>query len=192
MEGESKGSFNVMEERREFVVPKCGTYDLVLRLLAFVLTLVAAVVIGADKQTTIVPFKLVDSMSPFNVSVTAKWHYLSALLYFVVANAIACAYATVSLLLTLAYRRKSKGMGTMITVLDATMVALLFSSDGAAIAVGVLGLQGNSHVHWNKVCNVFANFCDQAAASLFISLLGSIAFLLLVVLPHVITPKPTA
>ncbi|TKY72005.1 CASP protein 1E1 [Spatholobus suberectus] len=162
MEGQSKGSFNVMEwsesKGREFV----GTCDLLLRLLAFVLTLVAAVVVGADKQTAIVPIKLVDSMPPLHVPVSAKWHYLSAFV---------------------------QGMETLITVLDALMVALLFSGNGAAIAVGILGLQGNSHVHWNKVCNVFGKFCDQVAASLFISLLGSIAFLSLLVVPPVLRLK---
>lgn len=98
---------------------------------------------------------------------------------------IACAYATLSLLVALSSRgSKSRGLVvTLVTVLDAVMVALLFSANGAAIAVGVLGLHGNSHVRWNKVCNVFGKFCDQEVASLIISVLGSIAFLLLVVLP---------
>jgi hypothetical protein len=43
-----------------------------------VLTLVAAIVIAADKQTTVVPIKLTDSLPPLDVPVTAKWHYLSA------------------------------------------------------------------------------------------------------------------
>ncbi|BAT87345.1 CASP-like protein [Vigna angularis] len=193
MEGQRKGSFNVMEESegngkgwRGSVVRTC---DLVLRLLAFLLTLVAAVVIGADKQTATVPIKLVESMPPLYVPVAAKWHYLSAFVYFVGANAMACAYATLSLLLSIGNRRK--WMETVITVLDTLMVALLFSSNGAAIAVGLLGLQGNSHVHWNKVCNMFGKFCDQVAASLFISLLGSITFLLLLLLPQLFRLKQT-
>ncbi|CAJ1962244.1 unnamed protein product [Sphenostylis stenocarpa] len=193
MEGQSKGSFNVMEESERNGKGRCGsmvgTCDLVLRVLAFVLTLVAAVVIGADKQTAIVPFKLVESMPPLYVPVAAKWHYLSAFVYFVGANAIACAYATLSLLFSLGNRRK--GMESLISVFDTLMVALLFSSNGAAIAVGLLGLQGNLHLHWNKVCNVFGKFCDQVAASLFISLLGSITFLLLLLLPHVFRLKQT-
>ncbi|KAK8468940.1 hypothetical protein PHAVU_006G161900 [Phaseolus vulgaris] len=193
MDGESKGSFNVMEGSESNGKGGCGSVvricDLVLRILAFVLTLVAAVVIGADKQTAIVPIKLVESMPPLYVPVAAKWHYLSAFVYFVGANAIACSYATLSLLLTLGNRRK--GMETVITVFDTVMVALLFSSNGAAIAVGLLGLHGNSHVHWNKVCNLFGKFCDQVAASLFISLLGSIAFLFLLLLPHLFRLKQT-
>ncbi|XP_020221951.1 CASP-like protein 1E2 isoform X1 [Cajanus cajan] len=191
MEGESKGSFDVMDQGSENKGRKLivGTCDLVLRLLAFVMTLVAAIVIGADKQTAIVSIKLLDSMPPLDLPVTAKWHYLSAFLYFVAANAIACAYATLSLLLTIANRRKGKGMEALISVIDALMVALLFSGNGAAIAIGLLGLQGNSHVHWNKVCNVFGKFCHQATLSLFTSLLGSTAFLLLLVVPPLLRLK---
>ncbi|PNX88592.1 CASP-like protein 6-like [Trifolium pratense] len=55
-----------------------GKFNLFLRICALVLTLVAAAVIAADKQTTVVPIKLTDSLPPLNVPVTAKWHYLSA------------------------------------------------------------------------------------------------------------------
>ncbi|QCD77012.1 hypothetical protein DEO72_LG1g634 [Vigna unguiculata] len=193
MEGQRKGSLNVMEGSEGNAKGWCGsvvrTCDLFLRLFAILLTLVASVVIGADKQTAIVPIKFVESMPPLYVPVAAKWHYLSAFVYFVGANAMACAYAALSLLLRLGNRRK--GMETVITVFDTLMVALLFSSNGAAIAVGLLGLQGNSHVHWNKVCNIFGKFCDQVAASLFISLLGSITFLLLLLLPQLFRLKQT-
>jgi len=87
------------------------------------------------------------------------------------------------MLLTFLNRGKSKVfLGTLITILDALMVALLFSGNGAATAIGVLGYQGNSHVRWKKVCNVFDKYCHQVAASIILSQLGSLAFLLLVVL----------
>ncbi|TKY54114.1 CASP protein 1E1 [Spatholobus suberectus] len=190
MDGEYKAStFGVENNKeRELVVAKpvpVGACDLLLRLLAFTLTLVAAIVIGVDKQSTVVPIKLLDSFPPLHVPVTAKWHQMSAVAYFMVTNAIACTYAALSLLLALVNRGKSKGLWTLITVLDAFMVALLFSGNGAAAAVGVLGYKGNSHVQWNKVCNVFGKFCDQMAASIGVSMLGSLAFLLLVVVPVV-------
>lgn len=103
--------------------------------------------------------------------------------YFLVANAIACTYGAISMLLTLLNRGKSKVFwGTLITIFDALMVALLFSGNGAATAIGVLGYQGNSHVRWKKVCNVFDKYCHQVAASIILSQLGSLVFLLLVVL----------
>lgn len=102
--------------------------------------------------------------------------------YFVVANAIACAYAAISLLLVLGNLGAKKGLALIIITLDLVMVALLFSSGGAALAVGLIGYQGNSHVQWNKVCNMFGKFCNQVAGGIIVSLLGSAVFLLLVLL----------
>lgn len=52
--------------------------DLILRLLAFGLTLVAAIVLGINKQTKLVSMSVVSTLPPISVPVTAKWHYLSA------------------------------------------------------------------------------------------------------------------
>jgi uncharacterized protein (TIGR01569 family) len=68
-----------------------------------------------------------------------------------------------------------------IIIIDALMVALLFSGIGATAAVGLIGYQGNSHLRWGKVCNVFGKFCDQVLASTALSFLGSLAFISLVV-----------
>ncbi|CAL5347058.1 unnamed protein product [Camellia sinensis] len=155
--------------------------DLGLRVLALALTLVAAIMVGLDKQTKVVPITVVSTLPPLNVPVTALWHDMSAFVYFMVTNAIACAYAALSLVLTLvATKSGKKGLTMMIMVLDLLMVALLFSGIGAAGAVGVIGYQGNSHVQWNKVCNVVEKFCHQLSAALVVSLLGSVAYMLLV------------
>ncbi|KAL0414633.1 UNVERIFIED_CONTAM: CASP-like protein 1E2 [Sesamum radiatum] len=157
-------------------------WDLVLRFLALALSLAAAVVLGVDKESTTVAMTLVPTLPPVNVPVVSKWHYLSAFVFFVVANAIACAHAAISLLLTLANRSGNKGIALMIVLFDLVMVALLFSSFGAALAVGLVGYKGNSHVRWNKVCNVFDRFCNQAAAAFGLSGAATVAFFLLVVL----------
>ncbi|KAH6808769.1 hypothetical protein C2S51_026552 [Perilla frutescens var. frutescens] len=155
--------------------------DAVLRFFALALSLTAAVVLGIDKETKTVPVMLVPDLPPMNVSLTSKWHYLSAFVFFVVANAIACGYAAISLILTLIMNGK-KGITMMIIFFDLVMVALLFSSVGAAAAIGIMGYKGNSHVQWNKVCNVFEKFCAQAAAAVGISAGAAAAFLLLVLL----------
>ncbi|KDP40019.1 hypothetical protein JCGZ_02017 [Jatropha curcas] len=155
------------------------TTFLFLRAVALVLTLAAAIVLGVNKQSEVVPIKLVDSLPPLNIPVTAKWHHLSAFVFFVVSNAIACSYAAISLLLCFCGK---KSMGAIIITLDLLMVALLFSSIGATTAIGLMGYKGNSHVRWNKVCNVFGRFCNQGVAAIVLSLIAAIAFLLLVML----------
>lgn len=99
-----------------------------------------------------------------------------------VSNSIACAYAVVSLLLSVGNRKGSKGLGLAIVVMDLIMVALLFSSNGAAGALGLMGYKGNTRLRWNKVCDVFGKFCNQVAAALGLSFFGGLAFVLLIVM----------
>ena len=103
-----------------------------------------------------------------------------------VLNAIACTYAAVSLVLSLANhggkRSSSSSIGLVLFSLDMITVALLFSGIGAAAAIGLVGYKGNTHVKWNKVCNTFGKFCGQATATIVLSALGSIAYLLLAML----------
>ncbi|CAI9779778.1 unnamed protein product [Fraxinus pennsylvanica] len=122
---------------------------------------------------------LVPTLLPVNVSVTAKWHYISAFVYFVVANAIACSYAAISLILTLV---GNKGLTMVIIIFDLVMVALLHSSGGTALAVGLLGYEGNSHVQWKKVTPHKPFKTSQAAIGIGLSLFGAALFFLLVVL----------
>lgn len=52
--------------------------DFVLRFLAFVVTLVAAIVLGVSKQNELVPVQLVPTLPPINVPASAKWSHMSA------------------------------------------------------------------------------------------------------------------
>lgn len=100
-----------------------------------------------------------------------------------VANAIACSYGAVSFVLTLANKgRKNGGLAKAIIMLDLIMVVVLASANGAAAAVGYIGHEGNKHVRWNKVCNVFGRFCNLVIAAVGVSLLGSLLFMFLVML----------
>ncbi|XP_021905002.1 CASP-like protein 1E2 [Carica papaya] len=160
---------------------KVNGFELMMRVLGVVLTLVAAIILGVNKQTKLVSLELLPNLPPVYVPATAKAHYLSAFVYCTVINAMACAYGVVSMvLLTRKKVRKSGVMMMMITVIDLVMVALLFSSNGAAAAIGLMGYEGNSRLRWNKVCNVFGKFCVQVAVAIVLSLLACVVFLCLV------------
>nr|XP_028947036.1 CASP-like protein 1E2 isoform X1 [Malus domestica] len=201
MESQYIGSNSGMEQQKEVKIANQrggGTRESILRILALVLTLTASIVLGVGKQTEIVSLKLIPTLPPIDVPATAKWHYLSAFVYMevssqdktlqvprkylVAADAIACAYAAFSLVLSFANRGTKNKLGLVIIVLDLSMVALLFSAIGSAGAIGLMGYQGNTRVQWNKVCNVFGKFCHLVAASTALSFLGSLAFFFLVVL----------
>ncbi|XP_057806001.1 CASP-like protein 1E2 [Salvia miltiorrhiza] len=183
MESQYKDSDNGVTNggEEEFVAVankrKMVGWGLFLRAAAAALSLAAAVVLSLDNQTTMVALR-----PRVIVPVTAKWHYLSAFVYFVVANAIASVYGTISLLLTLASSRGGKRRIVVVVVVsDLVTAALLFSSFGAAAAVGLIGREGNSHVQWRKVCDVFDKFCMQGAAALLLSGGASVMFFTLVV-----------
>ncbi|KAG8372985.1 hypothetical protein BUALT_Bualt12G0123900 [Buddleja alternifolia] len=161
---------------------KVRGYDLVLRVVAAALSLIAAVVLATDKQTAVVAVTLVPTLPAVNVPVTAKWHDLSTSVYFFVANVIACTYGVISSILTLANRNTNKGVATLIIIFDLVMVALLFSSVGASSALGLMGYEGDSHLQWRKVCNVMGKFCLQGTTALIISGVASSVFFLLVLL----------
>ncbi|KAG6668173.1 CASP-like protein 1E1 [Carya illinoinensis] len=166
-------------------VPRQRTVDLLLRLLALALTLVSAIIIGLSKQTKVVRVVVVASLPPLYVPVPARWHYISAFVYFLVANVIACSYSTLSLVLLLITRKRAGDnmmsiLHSMILVLDILMVALLFSCNGASMAIGIIGYRGNTHLRWQKICNLFERFCGQVAASIAVSVAGALMFILMV------------
>ncbi|KAF8084572.1 hypothetical protein N665_0711s0001 [Sinapis alba] len=184
MEHEGKNNLNGMEmEKGKMESGSKKGLELTMRVLALALTLTAATVLGVAKQTKVVSIKLIPTLPPLDVSTTAKASYLSAFVFNISANAIACGYTAFSIaILMVSKGRRSKGLIMAVLIGDLVMMALLFSGTGAAGAIGLMGVQGNKHVMWKKVCNVFGKFCHQTAASVAITLLAAIVFMVLVVL----------
>ncbi|XP_039061239.1 CASP-like protein 1E1, partial [Hibiscus syriacus] len=151
-----------------------------LRVLALLLTVAAAIIVGVNKQTKFVSVQFTPAFPPVDGAAKVKWHYFSALVYLMVANIAACAYAAISTLIVLATRTAAIGFAQTIIIFDVTVVGLLFSANGAALVVGIIGYKGNSHLQWNKVCNVLDSFCDRIAISIVLSLVASFAFVALV------------
>lgn len=52
--------------------------DLILRVLALLLTLAASIVLGLDKQSKDVPIQIAPTLPFVTVEAHAKWFYLSA------------------------------------------------------------------------------------------------------------------
>uniref|UniRef100_A0A2N9EC24 CASP-like protein n=1 Tax=Fagus sylvatica TaxID=28930 RepID=A0A2N9EC24_FAGSY len=155
-------------------------HDVFLRFLGLVFPLVAAVVVGVSNDTQIVPFTITNGLPPLQFQFTAKWQYMSAFVYFLVSNAIACSYAAGSLAYSLAARSFKHDVELVLSILDLVIMALLFSANGAAAAIGIIGRDGNSHTQWRKVCDIFDGYCHHMTSALVLSLIGSFAFLLLV------------
>ncbi|XP_041016755.1 CASP-like protein 1E1 [Juglans microcarpa x Juglans regia] len=158
-------------------------YDVLLRFLGLAFTFVAAVLVGVTRETKIIPITISQGVPVLHIPLTAKWQYMSAFVFFLVTNSVACAYAAGSLVYSVAARSfKHMNAALALSILDLIMMALLYSANGAAAAIGLVGRDGNSHVQWRKICDVFDGYCHHLAAALVLSLIGSFAFLGLVLL----------
>lgn len=60
------------------------------------------------------------------------------------------------------------------------LLGIVASATGASAGVGYIGLKGNSHSGYNKICNRFDTYCLHTGASILLSLIASITLLLLV------------
>ncbi|KAM0951085.1 putative casparian strip membrane protein [Dioscorea sansibarensis] len=152
--------------------------DLFLRLALFATTLVSVILMVVSKQTKYfgAPF------SRFLIVLDAKFVYSPALIYFVAAISTACLYSIISGAIS-AYGvfRPSPANKFLfhLATLDALMLGVVASATGAVAAVAYLGLRGNSHVGWVKVCNIYTKFCSFVASSVAISLASTIILLIL-------------
>lgn len=79
MEHESKNNMNGMEmEKGKKESRSRKGVELTMRVLALVLTMAAAIVLGVAKQTKVVSIKVIPTLPALDVSTTAKASYLSA------------------------------------------------------------------------------------------------------------------
>ncbi|KAI3962350.1 hypothetical protein MKX01_005352 [Papaver californicum] len=73
------------------------------------------------------------------------------------------------------------------TVLADVVFGILASATGTAGGVAYVGLKGNSHIGWFKICNIYDKFCRHIAASLVLSLVALVILLILITLSTIQT-----
>ncbi|XP_015939046.1 CASP-like protein 1D2 [Arachis duranensis] len=153
--------------------------DVILRFLLFAASLVAVVVLVTGNQTELVLFQGRPVPQP------AKWRYSPAFVYFVVAFSVSGFYSIITTLASLSViQRPHQKTKFLLHFLfwDALILGIIASATGAGAGVAYIGLKGNSHVHWNKICSAYDTFCKHVAGSLAVGLFGSIVVVLLIFL----------
>lgn len=61
-------------------------------------------------------------------------------------------------------------------------LGLVASATGAAATEAYIGLKGNKHYNWGKVCSVYDKYCEYLASSISLSLFAAVALIILVIL----------
>ncbi|KAG0470167.1 hypothetical protein HPP92_016867 [Vanilla planifolia] len=159
----------------------------VLRGVASLLTLIAAIVMGTAAQTKRVVV-VDDSGSPVTLSGTAKSHYSSALVYFIVINVVILLYSASTLALS-AWNVVGGSFNLPLTIADLLAAMILVSCNSAASAISVVAENGNRHFGWDKICQFVGKYCAQVAAAVALSTFASVAYVLLILLTLVALHK---
>ncbi|KAM3323889.1 CASP-like protein 1 isoform X1 [Capsicum chacoense] len=155
--------------------------DLVLRLLVFASALVSVVVMSTSKQTEIVPIPI----PPYQAPRSAKFNHSPALIYFVASHSVAGFFSIITTLGSL-YPLIKPGCSAKIIshfiIIDVLLLGIVASATGAAASVTYIGLKGNTHSGWGKICSLYDKFCRYLGASVGVSLFATIMLVLLVLL----------
>ncbi|PIN14367.1 hypothetical protein CDL12_13005 [Handroanthus impetiginosus] len=155
--------------------------QVVLRFLLFGAALVAVVVMVTSKQTEMVPVQ----SPPFQAYVSAKFNRSPAFIYFVAALSVAGLYGIITTLLSFYAILKPGCCPKLLShfvIFDVILLGIVAAATAAAGAVAYIGLKGNKHLGWGKVCDVYDDFCGHLAASFAVSLFASIVLVFLVLL----------
>ncbi|KAF3330764.1 CASP-like protein [Carex littledalei] len=163
--------------------PNYFRVDFLLRLLLLASAVSALVVLVTGKQTKRIA---TGQPAPFAfVERDAKFNYSPAFIYLLVALAVTCLYSIITMLSSCVFMSKpapaAKALFCLL-VLDTLMVGIMASATGTAGGIAYLGLKGNSHTNWNKICNNYDKFCQHIGSSTAVSLFASIILVVLVLL----------
>ncbi|XP_072996716.1 CASP-like protein 1D1 [Typha latifolia] len=177
--------------------PNYFRVDFILRLVLLAASVSALVVLVTGKQTKIFATGLQPPF-PTSISRDAKFNYSPALMKLLIEFELRILRTTrnlVALAVTVLYSiitaitscslisspaPSTKTLFHLI-LFDALMAAIMASATGATGAIAYLGLKGNSHTSWTKICNIYGKFCRQIGSSAAVSLVASIVLLVLVV-----------
>ncbi|XP_078148559.1 CASP-like protein 1D1 isoform X3 [Carex rostrata] len=163
--------------------PNYFRVDFLLRLLLLASAVSALVVLVTGKQTKRIA---TGQQAPFAfVERDAKFNYSPAFIYLLVALAVTCLYSIITMLSSCVFMSKpAPATKTLfcLLLLDMLMVGIMASATGTAGGIAYLGLKGNSHTNWNKICNKYDKFCRHIGSSTAVSLFASIILVALVLL----------
>ncbi|OEL29785.1 Casparian strip membrane protein 1 [Dichanthelium oligosanthes] len=150
--------------------------DFVLRIGAFGPALAAAIATGTSDET----LSVFTQFFQFH----ARFDDFPALLFFMVANAIAAGYLVLSLPFSavVVLRPQAIGLRHLLLVCDTIIVAMLTAAAAAAAAIVNLAHSGNLRANWVPICMQFHGFCQRTSGAVVASFLAVLVFIFLIIL----------
>ncbi|KAK4767595.1 hypothetical protein SAY86_015345 [Trapa natans] len=146
-----------------------------LRMVAAATSLTAMCVMLTSDQTAVI----------YGIPVTARYTYSSTFRFIAAVDGVTCAFCLLSLLIlfVLSPHAHSQRSGYFILfLLDLMMMALMLAGCGGAIAIGMVGMYGNSHTGWAAICDHMGKFCHGVVISIILSILSVHSLMMLTIL----------
>ncbi|KAG6513462.1 hypothetical protein ZIOFF_023792 [Zingiber officinale] len=157
--------------------------DFLLRLLLLASSVSALVVLVTSNQSRDFRTGLPPPLAV--VSRAAKFQHVPAFIYLLAALCVSSLYSFVTMFASF-FSISSPSPSTRILFLlilcDALMAGVMASAMGSAGSIAYLGLRGNSHANWLKICNTYGKFCRHVGSSVGVSLFATVVLVQLVVL----------
>ncbi|KAL4564843.1 hypothetical protein LXL04_028916 [Taraxacum kok-saghyz] len=151
---------------------KHAVVDVFFRVVLFATSVAGIILLVTSKQTKLIP------VAPgIAVSRAAKFNNSPAHIYLLAALCTAALYGIITGLISVFASSKLK---FHFVILDSLLLGIMASATGAAGGVSYIGLKGNSHSRWNKICNLYDSYCLHVGASVLLSLIAATTLLLLV------------
>ncbi|KAJ8434926.1 hypothetical protein Cgig2_029772 [Carnegiea gigantea] len=168
----------------------CIRADVGLRLLLLAASIVAVVLMVTSKQTKNIPVPTIPGLTIANPAkfddsaALVKGNRFAELTIEICENIdVLGLYSIITTIASLAVMGKSSVPAKYFWILavhDLLVLGLVAAATGTAGGVAYIGLQGNSHVNWGKICNVYDKFCRFIGSSIAVSLFAAVVLVLLV------------
>ncbi|XP_012827575.1 PREDICTED: CASP-like protein 1B2 [Erythranthe guttata] len=151
-----------------------------LRVLALLATVSAALIMGFNKQTRTIVVATIGTTT-VQATLTAKFQHTPAFVFFVIANGIASLHNLLMLVVSFIGPPKlfERIAPSAIPVFDLMNVAIVSGGASAAAFMGQLGRDGNSHARWNKICDKIDSFCDRGGGAMIASFIGLVLIIII-------------
>ncbi|CAL5184009.1 unnamed protein product [Lathyrus oleraceus] len=148
--------------------------ELVLRCVILGLGVLAVVLIVTDSQVRVF----------FTLEKKAKFTDMKALVFLVVANALAAGYSLIQGLRCVVSMIKgsvlfNKPLAWAIFSGDQVMAYITVSAVAAAAQSAVFAKMGQPELQWMKICNMYGKFCNQVGEGLASAFLVSLSMVIL-------------
>ncbi|CAL4913074.1 unnamed protein product [Urochloa decumbens] len=134
--------------------------ELFLRCAACGLAVLAAALLGADRQTRVI----------FTIQKEARFTDMQSLVFLVIANGMAACYSLLQgarcmVSILTGGVLISRPMAWAIFSCDQVMAYFTISAVAVAMEAAMIGKYGNMQFQWMKTCHLYKRFCAQAGGA---------------------------